>query len=200
MSELEGWIVPVTCIVALLGSVCVLLWASRQGRGRVVAKRDLANIQELPCSVCHRTLVISPTQLQLLSPAEIALAVRARPQLVRQRLAEHVCPFCEAAHCFVLSKGAAEWVGVNLYQPQQRSANCFECRTPLRAPSWPRGTYDGRISEAPAVLPDHGLLCARCHAVCCYACCESTARRRGLPGGLVCPRCMRAGIEAFYHP
>ena len=196
----DAIVFPVTAICAVAGAAAVFLWARSGASARPSKRRPSGPVQEIECSECHRILVFNPLQLQPLIPVEKGLAVRSRPKLVGLPLAEYVCPFCAAAHCFSLEKKKPVWVGVNLYEAQEKSANCFECRVTLRRPAWPRGAYDGRVNEAPAVFPDHGMVCGRCNAVCCHGCCEETAHRRGEDSSLYCPRCMRKGITAFFHP
>ena len=45
---------------------------------------------------------------------EVGLAVRIEPELAGRKLAEYICPHCEADHCFAIDRGQPEWVGVIL--------------------------------------------------------------------------------------
>ena len=154
---------------------------------------------EMRCSVCQRRLVFHRGELEPLSPPELALAVRANRSMAGRRLAEYVCPHCEAAHCFATEGRDPVWLGVNLYEPQVFSNHCRECKRPLRRPRWPRGAYDGRLSEIRDLAPDLGLVCPHCKAVCCVACCEDATRKRTKDGSLLCPRCFRGPVETIYH-
>ena len=112
---------------------------------------------------------------------------------------EYVCPYCEAAHCFSTDERDPVWLGVNLYTPQARTNHCAECRRPLRRPPWRPGVYDGRLAAAPHIPPDVGLVCSKCGAVCCVACCRDVTRKRTKDGSLLCPRCGRGPLETVYH-
>jgi len=169
-------------------------------------RRDPATI-EMPCSVCHHQLIFHAAEVVPLAPAEMALVVREAPKLVRHRLAEYVCPYCDAAHCFTVDKGKPEWAGVNFYEPQVTGGLCQECRKTLRTPPWAKGQFDGNIDAAPERQRDFGLICSRCHAVCCAECCEKQSaistddRTLGQLQGAApaCPRCGRNSMERFYH-
>jgi len=179
-----------------LGPMLVLLSAQR--RGRTAPKRSAGTVQ-ITCSVCREELVFQESELISLSPQERALVVRVKPDLVGKNLREYVCPHCEAGHCFVGERSRLRWVGANLYQPQAGTKCCFECRKPLVKPPWAVGAYDGRLEEAPVLAPDYGLVCSRCGAVCCVACCSKMARARTNETKWVCPRCFRYPIETVFH-
>lgn len=155
---------------------------------------------DFTCSVCHRTLVFSKTELVPLSPVEMALVIRDKPALVGRKLVEYVCPYCEADHCFTLDKDTVSWAGANFYTPQIRSHCCSECNQPLQSPHWSRGQYDGRPLNAPDAPANYGLVCQRCGSVCCLECCRRNTRKPGADGALLCPRCGREGMTVFFHP
>lgn len=154
----------------------------------------------MTCSICQKTLVFHQDELELLSAVECALAVREKPDLVGRKLAEYVCPYCEAAHCFVISGKRMQWVAANLYEPQETTARCAECQKPLRRPPWPPGQYEGKLGEAPALAPDYGLVCSLCHAVCCVQCCVNLTRAGVREGKWTCPRCSRQSTDRLFYP
>jgi len=184
----------------LLGALILLEWRRRTQRARSQEGGTSKDVIHLECSVCHHKLVFNVLELVPLSPAESALTVRVRPNVVGRKLSEYVCPHCEAAHCFAVDVRPPQWLGANFYQPQRVSSHCYECRRQLRIPTWQRGRYDGRLQEAAELLPDHGLVCAFCHAVCCVACCRRHTMNRIADGSLMCPRCSRYPIETVFHP
>ena len=190
----EAWIFPITFTCAFIGVLIVFLWVRHGNAGP-----DGARLQEMTCTVCHKQLYFESHHLEPLSPPETVLAVRAHPRLVGKKLAEYVCPYCEAAHCFVSEARFFEWIGVNLYEPRQKTANCLECGKPLRRPSWPQGAYGGHPKQALVIEHDHGLRCPHCNAMCCYACCENNTRERVADENLTCPRCFRAPMTQFFH-
>ncbi len=154
------------------------------------------------CTVCHRELVFNTAELVPLSPVEMALCVRSKPSITGRKLAEYVCPYCEASHCFAVDGSPPEWVGANFYQPQGVVGHCCECKQHLRNPNWTPGTYDHRLNEVPDLAPDHGLVCSRCGANCCVDCCRKYTMCRFEKAGdeYLCPRCGRGPIDTFYHP
>lgn len=160
------------------------------------------NAVQMECTVCHRELVFGPAELSPLTPVEAALCVRSKPGITGRKLAEYVCPYCEAAHCFGVDVSPPEWLGVNFYQPQGVLGHCYECKQPLRNPVWPSGKYDHRIKEVPELAPEHGLICSRCGAVCCVSCCRqyTACRAEKTAEDYLCPRCGRGPIDTFYHP
>lgn len=183
---------------ALLGVIALWLWARRGRVGGVDVRVDRGTIQML-CSVCRREMVFGENELVVLSAVEMALVVRNCREAVGHKLAEHVCPYCEAAHCFIVDGGRPSWIGVNFYTPQVTSNRCAECKRPLRTPPWTKGYYDGRLNEVPELAGDYGLVCRRCGAVCCVDCCQRNTRKPGPDGAFLCPRCAREGMSAFYH-
>ncbi len=154
---------------------------------------------EFECTICHRDLIFGSGELVALSAPEKALVVRSRRSLQGQDLAEYVCPYCEAAHCFALHGGRATWVGVNFYEPQTASARCAECGGQLRPPPPSVQSYSGRMGDAPELAPDLGLRCSRCGVVCCVACGQQNTQGPTETGGLVCPRCGRDGLDRFFY-
>ena len=151
------------------------------------------------CGECHRELAFERRELVRLSPQETALVVRIYPHFQGRVLAEYVCPGCGASHYFVIDRSPIEWIGVDLYSPQVRTGNCFECRKHLAVPPWKPGLYDGRVDEAPEPASDYGLVCARCGAVVCVECVKRITRQRSRTGELICPRCSRRPVERFFH-
>ncbi len=152
------------------------------------------------CEHCDNTLDVAVTALTPLRGSDVALAVRAAPHVRGLPLFEYICPHCGAAHCFARYGRRIEWVGVNLWDAQMKSAHCHECHGPLARPQWKPGTYDGRLTEAPE-LPDRlGLVCKHCKAICCLSCCRQVTRRRFPEGEYLCPRCARPPMNQVFHP
>jgi hypothetical protein len=178
-----------------------LTWWTRR-RKRPAGARGAAGgaAIQMACSVCRRELVFTAAELIPLSPVEMALVVRNAPRMVGRKTSEYVCPYCEAAHCFVTDSGRPEWIGANFYTPQATSSHCSECHRPLRLPYWSKGLYDKRLGDVPELPGDCGLVCQRCGAVCCVACCQRLTHKPGEEGSLMCPRCAREGLSVFYHP
>ena len=199
MPDLTLWILPATAALALLG-VGGVVWLAMYLRCRASAPvRSSAKVVAMACTVCREDLLFPTEDLVPLSPPEQALAVRVQPDVLGKRLAEYVCPHCEAAHCFATKGRRVEWIGVNLYEPQTKSAHCVQCKVLLRAPDWAPGRYDGRLHKAPGLEPDHGLVCPLCGAVCCVRCCRDATRNRTEDGSLKCPRCSRHPVDKVYH-
>jgi len=191
-------VIPVTLLVCGLGLSVVLgvyLYARRNKEGE---KSKTVNILDMDCTICHKTLVINRAALAVPSPTEQALLVSARPSVRGRALGEYRCPYCDALHYF-LTNGPLKWVLANAYEPQTSTNNCMECTTQLKKPGWGMGRYDGAINDAPDLLPAHGLVCPRCDAVSCVACCRSFTRNRTKDGSFLCPRCGRGPIDKFHH-
>lgn len=187
--------------IAVVGSGLVVWYALSAREARSGPRRvSPANALEFTCTYCSKPLVVGKSELVDLSRPEMALCVRVKPALAGRRLAEYVCPYCEASHCFTVDGRRLTWVGVNMYSPHSGGARCMECRKTLRTPPWPAGTYDGRLNEAPSLQPDYGLVCSKCHAVVCYACTQLATRGRTKDGTFVCPRCQRSPVDKTYHP
>jgi hypothetical protein len=197
MSEMQFWVLSLPLLFAACGTGLVF-FLMRFARGHGEKQQD-KNTIELECSVCHRNLVFNTGELVSLSPAEMALTVSARPNTVGRKLAEYICPHCEAAHCFAVDVTPPVWLGANFCQPQGVVGHCTDCKRKLRNPTWALGRYDGKISEAPELLPDHGLTCTRCGTTCCVACIQRYSAGRSNEGELFCPRCSRQPIDKFYH-
>ncbi len=201
MSDLSTWLLPAA--FAVLGTIIVLVLTLRSRvRSGPKDAEPLANVAafDLSCNVCRKSMIIHPSQLVRLTGPEVALCVRINPKLVGRPLAEYICPYCEASHCFVLDTRPPEWAGTNLYSPHSKGTLCMECGKPLRKPPWPQGQFDGRLNEAPELLADYGLVCSKCHAVTCVACVKDATRNRTKDGALVCPRCMRPPVTRVFHP
>lgn len=189
--------------VGIAGAVVVLALTVRawlRSRDGVATRRSPTAPFEMECSTCHRRMVIHPNQLVSLSGPEMALCVRVKPDLRGRKLAEFVCPYCDASHAFVLDRRPPEWIGANLYSPQTKTSTCMECGKPLRKAPWPPMLYDGRLHEAPELHPDLGLVCSRCQAVTCVSCVKNATRNRTKDGSLVCPRCQRTPVNRVFHP
>ena len=197
----ESAVYLVCATIAVVGSGLVVWYAmsARDGRGGP-RRRSSAGALDFTCTHCNKPLVVGKADLVELSKPEMALCVRAKPDLTGRPLAEYVCPYCEASHCFAVEGRRMVWVGVNLYSPHTGSARCMDCGKALRTPPWPPGTYDGRLKEAPALQPDYGLVCSKCHAVVCVACTQLATRGRTKDGSFVCPRCQRSPVDKTYHP
>ena len=187
---------------AAAGTGIVVTWAlrSRPAASGGVSGRPGRNALQMPCTSCNRPLMIGREELVPLSKPEVALCVRVKPELTGKNLAEYVCPYCEASHCLSVTKRGLEWVGANLYSPHRGAARCMDCGKFLRTPPWPKGTYDGRLQEAPNLLPDHGLVCSKCQAIVCVDCTQRATRNRTKDGTFVCPRCFRSPVDKTYHP
>lgn len=190
------YIVMVVVVVAAGGTAAGLRMRRRTRSSRPLTADTVA----VTCTVCERELVFNRSELEPLSPAEMALVVRARPDVLGRKLSEYVCPYCESSHCFAATKKGVAWVGANLYQPQGKSAHCFECRRTLAQPIGGTPGTPQRVADVSALAPDYGMECPFCHAVCCVACCRNTARGRVTDGSLVCPRCRRRPVDLLYFP
>lgn len=151
------------------------------------------------CAVCGESVEVSSESLSTLSPAEKALVVRERPNVIGQNLVEFACPACDASHCYSVRRNAMAYVGVNLYQGQHFQTNCKECQKRIKKPVWPDRAYDGKVNQAPGDLTDLGLQCSLCGAICCVDCCKRATRNRTSDGTLLCPRCFRGPNDHFWH-
>lgn len=198
LDTISGLALPIVGAFAMLGTGLVV-WLALRSRGAVKGKNAGAGIMEMTCAECQSQLIFHPKELVILSPPEMALVVGAFPDIRGHPLAEHVCPNCEAAHCFVTDAGAPMLVGVNIYEPQQKSSLCRECRRILKRPSWQWGVYDGRIDEIANLSLEYGLTCEKCQAACCIMCCNKATRNRTDDGSLLCPRCFRGPMVKVYH-
>ncbi len=202
MTWLAPWVLPITALVAVAGTAIVVWLAVRVHRSTepdtpILAKGDGFS---MPCSVCLKQLVIPNAELIRLSGPEVALVVRSHNAVAGRALAEYICPYCEAAHCFAIDSTPPAWIGANLYEPQVATGVCQECRKQLRPPAWERFAYDGKINEAPDLNPDYGLVCGRCDAVCCAECVQRVSRVQSPDASFRCPRCGRGPVERFFHP
>ncbi len=187
-----------TLCFAAVAALGVILFSFRRNKPRAKTPKAGNSIQ-MPCEECHKELVIHPNELIKISPAEMALVVRCRPSTLHKKLAEYVCPYCEAAYCFSVERKSMDLVGVNLYEPQTKSRKCKECGRKLASPPWPKGRFDERISEAPELQDDYGLECPYCAATLCVACCRDLTRNRTPDGSFLCPRCSRYPVDKFLH-
>lgn len=182
------------------GAVVVLIpWFRRRPpRPATPANPEKGVVQET-CRSCQRPMVFHRNSLHPISPVEKGLAVSAKPALRGKELALQVCPYCDAAHYFILERnGEFTFAGMNFYEPQEKSSRCMSCGKALKTPPWPELAYDGRVMEA-SRGPDMGLICSRCHAVSCVACCENSTRGSAEAEGYVCPRCGRRPVDRFFH-
>jgi len=185
--------------LGVIGVIIVLLAAFRPPR-RKGPKPSHGPSIALSCSVCQRDMVFSPGDLQPLTPAELGLTVRARPEMRGKRLASYSCPYCESVHCFEVDGKKTEWMGANFYTPQLGGANCLECLKPVKAPPWPEGQYEGAINQAPNIPPNTGMKCSRCGAVVCFECANGVTRGSVKGPVYKCPRCSRVSIDRFFYP
>lgn len=200
MSSTPPWIIAVTVAFCAVALAALLYWARARRRRRLLPGGP-ASLQ-LVCSACQHDLVIAPQQLQPLSPPEVALVVRSKPQCAKRKLAEHTCPHCESAHIFITDCTPPLYVGADIYTPRTGGNRCMECDRPLRRPAWGRGEYDNRLAEAP-LAADHGLRCQFCKAVFCQECSERISRnlrKKREEITLYCPRCFRQPVVNVYHP
>lgn len=191
-------VIPVTLLVCGLGLSIVLGFYFFAQRSPKRKKSKATSVLDMDCTICHKTLVIDRAGLAVPSPTEQALVVSSRPSVLGRALGEYRCPYCDALHYF-LTDGPLKWVLANAYEPQMVTNNCKECNTRLKKPGWSMGMYDGAIDDAPDLLPSHGLVCSRCDAVSCVACCRDFTRNRTKDGSLLCPRCGRGPIDRFHH-
>ena len=198
----ETLLLAATALVGIAGFAGVLLWWMRQRRpaGTAAPKAARSKTMEHPCENCGRTMIFAPGDLSPLSPSEVGLVVRTAPKWLGRKLAEIDCPYCGASHCFAVDRKPIQLAGCDLYTPQTGAGRCVDCRTPLGTPPWAAGTYDGRFEEVPELRPNFGLVCERCQAVCCVACCQKATRGRTKDGSLLCPRCFRGPLAKIYTP
>lgn len=193
------WIPLVAIAVGALGFGAVL-WLVRGRRtrdeGGMLLPRDTV---QMKCMRCNRPIVVSTTQLHLLSGAEMALAVRGNPNWVRRKLAEADCPHCGAGHVFDAGHAPPKYLGANVYLPQASGARCMECNKVMVAPYWPPHEYDQRLHEAP-FTKDNGLQCQFCKATFCHECSERVSTPRRKDGVLLCPRCFRHPVVEEFRP
>ena len=187
--------VTVACIAGSVALWRLSRWFEKQG-GRPSFPRGF----EIVCEHCDNALAPAVAELVTLKGSDVALAVRAAPSVQGLTLYEYVCPHCEAVHCFASRGQRLEWIGVNLWDTQQKSAHCYECHGAVARPDWPRGAYDGRLNEIPDVPENLGLVCGKCQAMCCLACCRRFTRGRTADGEYLCPRCARPPMNRVFHP
>lgn len=188
--------------LALVGIGAVFFVLSRRktekpGSGEKPRRRERPF--ELCCSLCQARSQLVPSELNEVSPAEVALLVSQVPAMVGRPVRDVHCPKCGASHYFGADTDPPTWVAVNIFEPEAKTNLCGQCRKPLVKPPWPEGKYDGRIFDAPGLLARHGLVCKRCGAVSCVECCQSATRNRTEDGSYLCPRCNRGPIETIYH-
>jgi hypothetical protein len=201
VDQLAPWVAPATAAFAAAG-VLIVLWVTLRPKrtdDKPGAPRGDGTAQ-LPCSVCQKEMVVHPNSMAPLSGPECALVARTLPKTVGKKILEHICPYCESSHYFLIEGKRIEWLGANLYSPQVNTSLCMECRRPLRRPPWPAGAFDGHLQDAPALAPEYGLVCERCKAVCCVECCTKATRNRTNNGTYHCPRCARSDVKVMFHP
>ncbi|MBI2433679.1 MAG: hypothetical protein HYV26_12505 [Candidatus Hydrogenedentes bacterium] len=200
MGLIDFWILGATSVFFVVGLVIVFWGGKLREKGKSVGRAVVRNpVLESTCSICQRPMAFQTAELRPLQGVEVALVVSARADVTGHKLAEYTCPYCEAAHCFVLDRKGPRWLGANIMQPEVKASVCLECRKPLRRPPWPAEAYEGKLPNIPQISGDIGLVCQHCHAVCCVACCEKTTRGRAA-GALLCPRCFRAPINTVFQP
>jgi hypothetical protein len=184
-------ILPVSIAVFAIGALIVLT-------PRVVGTAARQVIKQ-PCPVCQRPLESPVNQLLKVGLHEVGFVVRECPEAYGRPLGELKCPGCKSSHIFAVDTVPATFLVTNAVSATARQNTCNQCRTPLKAPAWRRGAFDGRWREAPGLDPKHGLACAQCGAIACYECCETASRGRTAEGVLRCPRCFRVPMEKFMH-
>jgi hypothetical protein len=191
LESLSALIVPLTLAAFAVGALVVLT-------PHVVRSRAAQGI-ETPCTVCQHALKAAVRDLRKVDAQESGFVVRERPGVYGRPLGELRCPSCGAAHVYAVDRSPPEYVMTNAVSATARLNTCSQCRVPLRKPAWPRGTFDGKVAEAPGLDAKHGLVCGRCSAVVCIECCREASRGRTAENTLRCPRCFRVPIERFHH-
>jgi hypothetical protein len=189
-------------VLLMLGmAVMISRGATASARsGAVTRSRNRDGTFAHTCEICGDQTLVSAESLHHLSSEEKALAVREQNAALGKELVEYVCRSCDASHCFALEDGRVVFMGVNLYEGQQYGTRCVECQRKLVAPPWSPGYYDGRVASAPGPRSGLGLSCEPCGAICCVDCCEDFTRNRTKDRSLLCPRCSRGPLTAFFHP
>jgi hypothetical protein len=150
------------------------------------------------CPTCQRSMSVPMDELRSMRRVEIALVVQIQPRLEERPLGEYRCPHCGSAHVFLLDTKPPHLVLSDPGEPQADTNRCTNCRKHLLQAPWPKKEYEGRVLEAPELEPLHGLVCARCGAVCCVTCVKDATRNRTKDGSLLCPRCHRAPVDKIY--
>ena len=196
MASFHWYAGPAAIACASLLVAFLIRRRSRAGAGANAAgsRKDAL---EMECTVCHKHLVFGTSELFPLTGTEVALVVRTQPPLVGKKLFEYVCPYCDASHCFVIDRQKYKWVAVNSYNPQVLTTNCMECGKSIQRPPWPKGQYDEQVHAVPQMRDEYGLICSRCGARCCVACCRKVTPKATLP--FLCPRCRRGPVHQFLH-
>lgn len=189
-----------TAGILLLGLIGVGLSIWMIARAIATKPETTSQQHQLTCRICQQEVFFTRQQLRRLSPEEKALAVSAKPALIGKNLLDLECPHCRASLVFVSDASRTDWVGVNLFKPQNVSARCQECGAILQTPPWPPGAYDGHLEDAPELPEKIGLQCSRCQSVCCVTCCKRHARGHAHNVKLICPRCSRYPIDHLYYP
>ncbi|MDK1021190.1 MAG: hypothetical protein QGD90_06095 [Candidatus Hydrogenedentes bacterium] len=196
MPALGPLVLPITIAVAAVGILIVLTpRLLRTGKGRQA--KGVAF--EMPCTVCQQRLAIPQADLEAIVGSEVALVVRECAAAQGKRLGGYRCPYCEAYHIFATDTSPPKWLVVNPFEPQLATNHCMDCRRPLQRPPWPQGEYEGRLHELKDLLPKYGLVCSRCGAICCVACCRDVTRGRTADQSLLCPRCFRGPVDKIHH-
>ncbi|PCJ57735.1 MAG: hypothetical protein COA73_10450 [Candidatus Hydrogenedentota bacterium] len=153
---------------------------------------------EKSCPTCQKIMTVPRNKIRPLRNVETALVVQIEPNLEQRLMGEFRCPHCESAHIFLLDTTPPHLVISDPGEPQTNTNQCTNCHKPLLKATWPRNEYEGRVLEAPDLQPKHGLICARCDAVCCVECVKDATRNRTKDGSLLCPRCHRAPVDKIY--
>ena len=196
MPSLGPLVLPIAIAVAAAGVLIVLTPRLLQ-KGK--PKRFAGTPLEMPCTVCQQNLVVPQADLETITGPEVALVVRECSAAEGRKLGGYRCPYCEAYHVFATDTSPPKWLIENPFEPQRATNHCMECRQPLRRPPWTQGEFDGRFHEAKDLLPKHGLVCSRCGAICCVACCRDVTRGRTQDQSLLCPRCFRGPVDKIHH-
>lgn len=190
-------VVPITSfVVGVLILLSMVVWTRPHHARRRSKEHELI---ECDCPVCQSPMVIDSEELTPLSAPEMALVVSVQPELYGRRLREYRCSHCDTDHCFAVDRRPAELVATGVFTPRTKVNFCLECRKPLKRPVWP-GTDDNELAVYKAeMVPEIGLVCPGCGAVCCYQCVQDVSRNRTLDGSLLCPRCRMGPLEKVHH-
>ncbi len=202
MQNMAFLTIPVTVLTAL-ASVWAVIWSARRVHieeshpAALTANRGGG--YQFTCTLCQKAMAFTQNEIKPLTGIEKGMVVASIPEARRRPLGFHECPHCGADHYFLLGKGLPQWAGSNLYVAQDKQATCIQCLRPLRKPPWPNGAYEGRPGDAPSQAIDFGLHCSRCGAVVCIECARRSTREPAPGGIMVCPRCFRPSLNAYYY-
>lgn len=189
-------LIPLTAAVAAI--LIMLFLSPRVLRDQKSRSKKHAPL-DMTCPSCQHMMIIPMNDMRTLSRTEMALVVREKPEIANRPLAEYRCPYCDTSHTFLIDMQRPKWVIADAGETHIEPNRCTNCRVSLTKPAWPKGEYDGRVLEAPGLTNDHGLVCARCDAVCCVRCVHDATRNRTSDGSLLCPRCHRSPVDKLHY-